>query len=66
MRKNPSIFLTNKIGKLAGDLDCQMNPFLRFLSMYFQGTDSSSYNKLQMGPNGGCVPSSKSIAQSYG
>ncbi len=61
-----NFFFTKTIIALARDLECWMNPFSIFLSMYSWSITSSFCVKLQMGPNGGCTPSLRSMVQLYG
>jgi hypothetical protein len=61
-----SFFFTNKIGASAGDFECQIKFLERFSSMYSHNTINFVYNKLYVGPNGGCALSYNLIVQSYG
>jgi hypothetical protein len=55
--REPSPFLTNKIGAAAGEEEAQMNPLDRFWSSHHLSSSNSGHNREQRGLEGGLNPS---------
>jgi len=65
-RKEPSFFLTKRTGAACGDLEEQMKPNARCLSMNSRRVQSSDGEREYVRPSGGWAPSSSSIFRSTG